>query len=368
MKIALGLSGGVDSAVCAHLLVGQRHTVSTVFLECWNEPGCRTDQDRKDALSIALSLKVPFQVLDFKKAYREKVLQYFLDEYQAGRTPNPDVVCNREIKFGLFYEWAMAQGFDAIATGHYAKIIEIDGKKQLVIPKDTHKDQTYFLSQINQNQLNHVIFPLADLSKVEVRALAKQKNIPVANKKDSVGICFIGDINVHSFLKERLGENPGDIVDSSGNVVGAHKGLWFYTIGQRHGFTINQTSLVKNQLGEMVTKHNIPPFYVIAKNSETNQLVVGFGEVARSKQFFLEDTHLIDSSVDLATIKNPLIRIRHGGELLKCKLNKVDKNWQVTLNSAIQGISEGQFGTIYWKKANQVICLGGGKIVIKVRE
>ena len=362
MKIALGLSGGVDSAVCAHLLVGQRHTVSTVFLECWNEPGCRTDQDRKDALSIALSLKVPFQVLDFKKAYREKVLQYFLDEYQAGRTPNPDVVCNREFKFGLFYEWAMAQCFDAIATGHYAKIIEIDGKKQLVIPKDTHKDQTYFLSQINQNQLNHVIFPLADLSKVEVRALAKQKNIPVANKKDSVGICFIGDINVHSFLKERLGENPGDIVDSSGNVVGAHKGLWFYTIGQRHGFTINQTSLVKNQLGEMVTKHNIPPFYVIAKNSETNQLVVGFGEVAKSKQFFLADFHLIDPRVDLLTIENPLIRIRHGGELLNCQLEKVDQTWHVTLESAFQGISEGQFGVIYFINDHHQVCLGGGTI------
>ena len=368
MKIALGLSGGVDSAVCAHLLAEQGHAVSAVFLECWNEPGCRTDQDRKDALSIALSLKLPFQVIDFKQAYRDKVLQYFLDEYQMGRTPNPDVVCNREIKFGFFYEWAMAQGFDAIATGHYAKITKIDGKNQLVIPKDTHKDQTYFLSQINQEQLIHVIFPLADLKKSEVREVATQKNIPVANKKDSVGICFIGDINVHSFLKERLGENPGDIVDVSGNVVGSHKGLWFYTIGQRHGFTINQTSLVKNQLGEMVTKHNIPPFYVIGKKSETNQLVVGFGEVARSKQFFLEELHLIDLSVDLSAVENPLIRIRHGGELLNCKLEKVDHYWQVTLNSAIQGISEGQFGAICWKKANQVICLGGGKIVIKVRE
>ncbi len=361
-KIALGLSGGVDSAVCAHLLTDQGHDVSAVFLECWNEPGCRTDQDRKDALSIALSLKIPFQVLDFKQAYRNKVLQYFLDEYQAGRTPNPDVVCNREIKFGLFYEWAMAQGFDAIATGHYAKVIKIDGKNQLTIPKDTHKDQTYFLSQINQEQLNHVNFPLADLKKSEVRAIATQKGIPVANKKDSVGICFIGDINVHSFLKDRLGENPGDIVDSSGNVVGSHKGLWFYTIGQRHGFTINQTSLVKNQMGEMVTKHNIPPFYVIAKRAEKNQLVVGFGEVARSNQFFLEKMHLIDPSVDLSTLENPLIRIRHGGELLACKLEKLDTSWKVTLNTAVQGISEGQFGAVHTSLGNKTLCLGGGAI------
>ena len=364
MKIALGLSGGVDSAVCAHLLTEHGHDVTTVFLECWNEPGCRTDQDRKDALSIALSLRLPFQVLDFKEPYRDTVLQYFLDEYKSGRTPNPDVICNREIKFGLFYEWAMAHSFDAIATGHYANIIKLGVKNQLAIPNDTHKDQTYFLSQINQEQLERVVFPLADLNKGEVRALAAQKNIPVANKKDSVGICFIGDINVHTFLKEHLGENPGDIIDSSGNVVGSHKGLWFYTIGQRHGFTINQISLIKNQMGELVTKHNIPPFYVIAKKADNNQLVVGFGEVARSKQFFLEDIHLIDSTEDLAIIKSPLIRIRHGGELLDCKLEKVKRDWQVTLNSGIQGISEGQFGVIYKKVKENIICLGGGKIKI----
>lgn len=362
MKIALGLSGGVDSAVCAHLLVEQGNQVSAVFLECWNEPGCRTDQDRKDALTIALSLNLPFQVLDFKQAYKDKVLQYFLAEYQAGRTPNPDLVCNREIKFGLFYEWAMAQGFDAIATGHYAKITTINGKNQLAIPKDTQKDQTYFLSQINQNQLDHVVFLLENLTKAEVRKLATQKNIPVANKKDSVGICFIGDINVHSFLKDRLGENPGEIVDASGNVVGRHNGLWFYTIGQRHGFTINQTSIIKNQIGEMVTKHNIPPFYVIAKNVQLNQLVVGFGEVARSNTFLLEDLHLIDTNIDLTTIKNPLIRIRHGGELLDCQIEKNDKKWRVTLNSAIQGISEGQFGVIYFKNDRHQVCLGGGTI------
>ncbi len=367
MKIALGLSGGVDSAVCAHLLVEQGHAVTAVFLECWNEPGCRTDQDRKDALSIALTLNLPFQVLDFKQAYREKVLQYFLNEYREGRTPNPDVVCNREIKFGLFFEWAMAHGFDAIATGHYAKIIKFDNKHLLAVPKDVHKDQTYFLSQINQEQLNHVIFPLADIEKSEVRSLATQKNISVANKKDSVGICFIGDINVHSFLKERLGEKIGDIVDASGNIVGSHNGLWFYTIGQRHGFTINQTSLVKNQLGEMVTKQNIPPFYVIGKNSRNNHLVVGFGEDAKSNQFFLEEMHSINPNLDLSTIENPLIRIRHGGELLPCKLEKVDEKWRVTLDSAIQGISEGQFGVLYQELQDNVFCLGGGIIGLSAK-
>lgn len=364
MKIALGLSGGVDSAVCAQLLKDD-HDVSVVFLECWNEPGCRTDQDRKDALRIALQLDMPFQVLDFKQAYRDRVLGYFLNEYQAGRTPNPDVVCNREIKFGLFYDWAMAQGFDAIATGHYAKVVSVDGKKQLTIPKDTHKDQTYFLSQINQEQLNHVVFPLQDLTKAEVRQKAIDFNLPVAAKKDSVGICFIGDINVRSFLKERLGENPGEIVDVDGNVIGEHKGLWFYTVGQRHGFTINQTRLVKNQMGEMVTKHNIPPFYVVAKDSNKNQLVVGFGTVAASKTFQLRDFHAIDPSIDMSLITEPRIRIRHGGELLPCTLEKLDTtSWQVTLAEAIPGISEGQFGTIYQKTDEYSICRGAGIIAV----
>lgn len=347
-KVALGLSGGVDSAVCAHLLMEQGYEMSAVFLECWNEPGCRTDEDRKDALAVALKLKIPFQVLDFKQEYRQRVLSYFLAEYQAGRTPNPDVMCNREIKFGLFYEWAMAQGFDAIATGHYARITPVDGSLQLAIPADTHKDQTYFLSQIRQDQLAHVIFPLADMTKSAVRQLAETYQLPNAHKKDSVGICFIGDINVKSFLKEHLGENPGEVVDTSGNVIGTHQGLWFYTIGQRHGFTIQQSSLVKNQAGELVTKHHIPPFYVVDKIPATNQLVVGFGAEATTQQFRLESVHLIDPTTDINQIKKPLIRIRHGGELLPCTIVKIDKTiCSIHLTKPITGISPGQFGVIY---------------------
>lgn len=364
MKIALGLSGGVDSAVSAVRLVDEGHEVSAVFLECWNEPGCRTDQDRKDALAVALQLKLPFQVLDFKQAYRDRVLSYFLQEYNSGRTPNPDVMCNREIKFGLFYEWAMTQGFDAIATGHYAKIIELDGKKQLAVPKDTHKDQTYFLSQIRQEQLDHVVFPLADLTKAEVRALAKQHKFSIASKKDSVGICFMGDINVASFLRERLGEKPGEIVDANGVVVGQHRGLWFYTIGQRHGFTINQTSLVRSQSGEMITKHNIPPFYVIAKDAEKNQLVVGFGEQAMRDTFSLTDFHAIDPNLDLEKAGELSIRIRHGGALLPCHIHQTNNVVEVTIDSPIPGISEGQFGVVYTKTLDYQLCHGIGTISV----
>ena len=202
-SIALGMSGGVDSSLCAHLLTEQGYDVTGVYLECWKAPGCRSEQDRKDALKVALELDIPFQVLDFKQAYRDRVVEYFFEEYQAGRTPNPDVVCNREIKFGLFYDWAMEQGFDAVATGHYAALAANDaGTPQLVVPKDDYKDQTYFLWQLRPKQLRHSVFPLADLTKDEVRAAAEDRGIHVADKDDSVGICFIGDIDVHAFLEE----------------------------------------------------------------------------------------------------------------------------------------------------------------------
>ena len=183
MKIALGMSGGVDSSLCAHLLREQGHEVTGVFLECWRSPGCRAEEDRADALKVALSLNLPFKVLDFKHTYHDKIVEYFFREYEAGRTPNPDVLCNKEIKFGLFYDWAMKQGFDAIATGHYAKTNQVG---ELLIPADKHKDQTYFLYLVTANQLQHIVFPLADLTKSAVRTLAKERGLHVATKPDSV--------------------------------------------------------------------------------------------------------------------------------------------------------------------------------------
>ncbi len=352
-KVALGMSGGVDSSVCAHLLKEQGYDVTGVFMECWRAPGCRTDQDRKDALAVALSLDIPFQVLDFKDAYKEKVVENFFDEYQKGRTPNPDVLCNKEIKFGLFYDWAMEQGFDFVATGHYAKIVD----NQLCVPVDTHKDQTYFLYVLNAQQLAHTIFPLAELTKDQVRDEAKTRLIHVADKKDSVGICFIGDINVHGFLKDRLGENPGDVVDTSGNVIGSHTGLWFYTIGQRHGFTIEATTAITAEDGTTIDKHNIPPFYVIEKNSELNQLVVGFGSETLRESFKIEDIHWISQN-NPQTDAQLTVRIRHTGERIPCTLQ--DKT--VALSSPTKGIATGQSAVLYSESENATICLGGGVI------
>lgn len=361
-KIALGMSGGVDSSLCAHLLKEQDYDVTGIYLECWHAPGCRTEEDRKDALKVALSLDLPFKVLDFKEGYHQKVVANFFAEYKAGRTPNPDVLCNKEIKFGMFYDWAMKNGFDAVATGHYAKISKISGQNFLTIPNDQHKDQTYFLYLLGKGQLNHVIFPLADLNKSKVRNEAKKRQIHVSDKKDSVGICFIGDINVHEFLKGELGENPGEVVDTSGNVIGNHIGLWFYTIGQRGGFKVNQTTIVKNSDGTEVTKHNIPPFYVIAKNPSKNQLIVGFGNETLRDEFFIEKPHwLVDKNL---IAKNLTVRIRHTGELLPCKIAFNSEILKIKLDTPTKGIAEGQSAVFYQIIGKENVCLGGGAISI----
>lgn len=385
------MSGGVDSSVCAHLLLEQGYDVTGVYLECWRAPGCRSEEDRKDALKVALELGIPFKVLDFKQEYREKVVEYFFKEYEAGKTPNPDVMCNKEIKFGMFYEWAMQEGFDFVATGHYAKITETNlqeentdlshvlNKKQLAIPKDEHKDQTYFLYLITQDQINHTLFPLQDFLKSEVRAEAQKRGLHVSAKKDSVGICFIGDINVHSFLQERLGKNPGTVVDTAGNVIGSHKGLWFYTIGQRNGFQINAKTVIKQDDGSTIDKHNIPPFYVIRKNAEKNQLIVGFGAETLTNTFEVRGIHwIVEGNENLALSsgrytdqKNDLfVRIRHTGELLKCELksskNTTHEQHRAILDKPTKGIAEGQSAVFYKKVATpagiNLICLGGGII------
>lgn len=367
-KVVLGLSGGVDSALCAHLLVEQGYDVSGIYIECWSEPGCRAEQDRKDALEIALKLGIHFQVLDYKKEYKEKVMQYFLDEYKAGRTPNPDVMCNKIIKFGLFYDWAINENsFDFVATGHYAQILEKNGEKLLGAGKDRHKDQTYFLHQLEKKQLKHILFPVGNLLKSEVRAEAEKRKISVAQKKDSVGICFVGDINVRNFIKENLGENPGQVVDENGEVIGSHNGLWFCTIGQRQGFTINTKKLLE-KTNLVKSRQEPPPLYVIGKNVEKNQLVVGSKLETSCDEFEVGE---IDVEYGVWGMEHQyqyqnqglLVRIRHTGELIKCKLEKKDAGWLVRMEKKLEGIASGQSAVFYVEDDLDLICLGGGVIV-----
>lgn len=378
-KIALGLSGGVDSAVAAHLLLQAGHEVTAVYIECWNEPGCRAEQDKQDALKVALQYGIPFKTLDFRAEYKEKVLAYFLNEYQAGRTPNPDVMCNKIIKFGLFYEWALSKGFSAVATGHYARIVEIPeqlrqstqaAKLQLAIPADAHKDQTYFLNLVTAQQLNHIIFPLGDLTKEAVRTLAESLKLSVAHKKDSTGICFIGEINVAAYLKEQLGEKPGPICDEAGHVLGTHRGIWFYTIGQRHGFTVNAKTVQQLNPALTVDKHQIKPLYVIGKRPESNTLIIGSSYQTQRESITTEPPHWIDPALAQQLLADQsarlMARIRHTGELLPTTITvQSDNGLTLRLAQPASGVASGQSVVLYWEPANTPICICLGAAIIK---
>lgn len=366
-KVALGLSGGVDSAVSAALLKEQGYEVVGVHLVCFRESGCRADEDRKDALAVALKLKITFQVLDFREAYHDKVLGYFWSEIKQGRTPNPDIICNQEIKFGLFYQWALKNGFDWVATGHYARIGKwqmANGKwqKTLEIPKDKAKDQTYFLYRLQPVQLEHLIFPLADLAKTEVRALAKKKGLAVAGKRDSTGICFIGELNIHNFLKKKLGEKRGQVVDPAGKIVGTHHGYWFFTIGQRGGW--KQDPKIKNKELKIKGKNgDMPRLYVVGKDKKRNLIIVGTRQEAMKKEFRIEDINWLRPFINRKSgILHLSVRIRHQGKLLRIKkleLRNKGKAARIILEEPAFGVASGQSAVLY---QNGVV-LGGGIIV-----
>lgn len=362
-RVVIGLSGGVDSSVAAALLLEQGYDVEAVYLECYNEPGCRTDQDKADALKVAIKLGIKFQVLDFRKEYKDRVIEYFYREYEAGRTPNPDVMCNREIKFGFFYDWAIEQGYDYVATGHYARItnrespesdLPGDSRQALQRARDESKDQSYFLWQISQDHLPHILFPLGEMLKSEVRVKAKELGLLTANKPDSMGICFIGDVNVNKLLKDRLGENPGQVV-YGGRPVGTHRGLWFYTIGERGGFVIDKNKLKK--LG--LSPEKMGPLYVIGKNKDKNELVVGERGETMKRSFKIQELGFKSEDGEKLWV-----RIRNLGELVavtKCHGDPPDgETSTVTLEKPIFGVAEGQSAVFYNVRG---ILVGGGIIV-----
>ncbi len=385
VKVAVGISGGVDSAVSALLLKKAGYDVVGVHLYCWppkseierdgltreewiKKNGCRADEDRASSLKTCLELQIPFKVLDFSEEYNQRVIKYFYEEYEAGRTPNPDVLCNSEIKFGLFLDWAMKNGFDYIATGHYAKLMEGDlplrvpaapatvGMTKLFIPKDKHKDQTYFLWKLTQKELGHVLFPLGDLLKNEVREIAKEAGLTVADKKDSQGICFVGNVEVKDFLARRLKKKEGKVFDREGNEVGTHDGVWFYTIGQRGGWVMDSKTqkLKKSKTQDGET----PIFYVISKNAERNELVVAEADGATGDQLEVERLNKISSTK--WKLDDLLVRIRHGGELIGARGVEIESGLLVILDKPVRGIAPGQSAVFY---SHEGECLGGGVIV-----
>ena len=270
IRVVVGMSGGVDSSVSAHLLKEQGYDVVGVFMKNWDDTDdsgvCTATEDFEDVKRVADKIGIPYYSINFEKEYWNKVFEYFLSEYKRGRTPNPDIMCNKEIKFKSFLDFAMKLDADYIAMGHYAKTVtDENGVVHMMRPKDGNKDQTYFLSQVTQEQLKKAIFPLADLSKPQVRMIAEQAGLATAKKKDSTGICFIGERNFKNFLSEFLPAMGGNIVTSDGRIVGKHSGLMYYTIGQRSGLGLggNQSSCA--------------PWFVVGKNLQKNELIVEQG-------------------------------------------------------------------------------------------
>lgn len=268
--VVVGMSGGVDSSVTAWLLKEQGYNVIGVFMKNWDDTDengvCTATKDYEDVAKVAEAIGIPYYSVNFEKEYWDRVFQYFLDEYKRGRTPNPDVMCNKEIKFKAFLDYAMELGADYVATGHYARIRHNDdGTVSMLRGVDNNKDQTYFLNQLTQAQLQKTMFPLGEMEKSEVRRLAEEANLATAHKKDSTGICFIGEKNFRQFLSQYLPAQPGKMVTLDGEIKGEHNGLMYYTIGQRKGLGIGGNGKTNE------------PWFVIGKNLAKNELIVGQG-------------------------------------------------------------------------------------------
>lgn len=346
-KVAVGLSGGVDSAVTTHLLKEQGYDVTGVYIKCWDKKGdgCTAEDDRTDAARVSAHLEIPFKSLNFVKEYKQEVINYFYNEYKAGRTPNPDILCNKEIKFGMFLDWAMKKGFDYIATGHYARVEEKEGKYFLKRGVDKGKDQSYFLYLLGQEELSKSLFPLGNKKKEEVRRIAKEVGFHNAKKPDSMGICFIGEVDIKEFLSRRIDEHEGKVVDMNGETIGTHKGIEFYTIGQRRGFSVD--------------KYQGHPLYIVKKDKDKNQLIVGSYEDCKRDEFDVEDLHWINEKPSKKEFEC-LVRVRNLGELISAEVEFEDDNKvEVELKEKMFSIAPGQSAVFY--KEDTVI--GGGVIL-----
>lgn len=352
MRIVVGISGGVDSSVAAYLLKQQGHDVIGLFMVNWEEKDgtCTAEQDFEDVKRVCNKIGIPYFSVNYSKEYYERVFEYFLEEYKKGRTPNPDVLCNREVKFGPFLEQAKKLGADMIATGHYAKKIEKGGKFYLAKADDLNKDQSYFLNQLNQTQLASVIFPLENIDKPQVREIARHLELSTADKKDSTGICFIGERNFRKFLKEYLPAQPGDIKDLEGNIVGKHEGLMYYTLGQRRGLNIGG---LKGGNGQR--------WFVIDKDLKNNVLYVSQGEDDRlfSDGLYASGMNWIPEEPESKEF-DCFAKFRYRQPDQKVKVTILpDNKIKVDFYEKQRAITPGQFVVLYTQEG---LCLGGGTI------
>jgi tRNA-uridine 2-sulfurtransferase len=355
-RVIIGLSGGVDSAVAAKLLLDQGWEVAALFMKNWDEDDseehCSAAADLEDAQTVADMLGIMLHKVNFSAEYWDRVFEYFLAEYRAGRTPNPDVLCNREIKFKAFLDYALQLGADYIATGHYARRRETtNGGVELSLCQDREKDQTYFLYMLNQHQLSHALFPLSDITKDEVRTIAADSDFPNHAKKDSTGICFIGERKFSDFLSRFLPANPGAIRTPEGEEIGQHQGLMYYTLGQRKGLGI----------GGRADSDEIP-WFVVDKDLNNNVLVVAQGHdhpLLLKQNLDANQLHWISGTPPSILPLDCHARIRHRQPLQPCQITTIqDDACQVHFNQQQRAVTPGQSIVFY----SGDICLGGGVI------
>ncbi len=352
-KIIIGMSGGVDSSVAALLLLQQGYTVEALFMKNWEEDDdasyCAATEDLADATAVCGTLGIKLHTVNFSSEYWDRVFQHFLDEYSAGRTPNPDILCNKEIKFRAFLEHAQTLGADKIATGHYAQLDNVENKVRLLRGIDNNKDQSYFLYSLNQYQLSHTLFPVGQFNKNHIRQLAKTNNLITHNKKDSTGICFIGERRFNTFLEKFLPAQPGTIKTLEGDELGTHNGLMYYTLGQRKGLGIGG---IKDTAED--------PWYVVEKDLTSHTLIVAQGH---NHPHIFNDT-LEVKSLHWITEKPPentrmTAKIRYRQSDQNCTLSTLSKHrFRVDFEQAQRAITPGQSIVFY----NHEICLGGGVI------
>ena len=348
--VVVGMSGGVDSSVAALLLKEQGYNVVGLFMKNWEETdengACTAEDDFEDVRRVAGMLDIPYYSVNFSKQYMERVFTYFLAEYRAGRTPNPDVLCNREIKFGPFKDYARELGADFIATGHYCGIAHEKGVHFLLKAKDSNKDQTYFLNQLTQEQLDGVLFPLADLNKDEVRAIAEKNGLATAKKKDSTGICFIGERNFRKFLQTYLPAQRGKILTLGGEEVGEHLGLMYYTLGQRRGLDLGGR---KGEDGR---------WFVVKKDLERNVLYVSHGdeEPLYSHGCTAEGMNFIPFPPAEQFRCTAKFRYRQSEQGVS--VTRAGDKVEIRFDEPQRAVTEGQYAVLY----DETRCLGGGVI------